>query len=279
MKQDPTASLMLCPSLPFVEMRQANQSAACYHAHSHDEFSFGVIDHGSATYQNLKRRHAIQIRDTVTINPGDVHACNPNTGKWSYRMLFVDTQWLSRRQQEWREEIKHYRGTSAEDWHPFRAPFERDLPCYDRFHHLYGALQQEPNPLVTETLLITTMQPYFCPPEQLGLQPKPRRKLERVREQMLDQIHLNLSLEALSDEAGMSRYGLIKAFNQQYGVSPHAMQLDERIKRAKQLLKSGLSLTDTAANLGFSDQAHFQRHFKKRLAITPKQYQIAFYTQ
>ncbi|WP_245542291.1 helix-turn-helix transcriptional regulator [Psychromonas hadalis] len=75
---------------------------------------------------------------------------------------------------------------------------------------------------------------------------------------------------------GISRYHLIRSFKQCYGLSPHAYQLDERIKSAKTLLKTGHSLIDTSHLLGFSDQSHLQRNFKKRLAITPKQYQSYF---
>jgi AraC-like DNA-binding protein len=42
------------------------------------------------------------------------------------------------------------------------------------------------------------------------------------------------------------------------------------------MLKSGEDIVDVANNLGFSDQAHFQRHFKKKLAVTPKFYQSHF---
>ncbi|MBL4831414.1 MAG: helix-turn-helix domain-containing protein [Aliivibrio sp.] len=44
----------------------------------------------------------------------------------------------------------------------------------------------------------------------------------------------------------------------------------------RQLLQHGTSLVETASQLGFADQSHFQRHFKRRLAITPKQYQGFF---
>jgi threonine/homoserine/homoserine lactone efflux protein len=37
-----------------------------------------------------------------------------------------------------------------------------------------------------------------------------------------------------------------------------------------------LYMVDTAQQLGFSDQAHFQRNFKKRVAVTPKRYQSFF---
>ena len=90
------------------------------------------------------------------------------------------------------------------------------------------------------------------------------------------QLNINHSLSDLAIAAGLSRFQLIRSFKQQYGMSPHAYQLDKRIKQAKVLLKSGHSILDTSLLLGFSDQSHLQRNFKKRLAITPKQYQTFF---
>ncbi|WP_038176209.1 helix-turn-helix transcriptional regulator, partial [Vibrio coralliilyticus] len=81
---------------------------------------------------------------------------------------------------------------------------------------------------------------------------------------------------ALAEEVGMSRYQLLRAFKDHYGLPPYAYLMDEKIKRAKVMLKSGEDIVDVANNLGFSDQAHFQRHFKKKLAVTPKFYQSHF---
>jgi AraC-like DNA-binding protein len=92
----------------------------------------------------------------------------------------------------------------------------------------------------------------------------------------MDQLDSNWSLDQFSNETGLSRYHLIRSFKAHYGLAPHAYQLDQRIKKAKILLQQGKDLADTAQQLGFSDQAHFQRNFKKRVAVTPKRYQSFF---
>ena len=56
MIQDETVFLKKSKALPFVDLRKATQSSACFHAHSHDELSFGVIDSGAAKYINLKKK-------------------------------------------------------------------------------------------------------------------------------------------------------------------------------------------------------------------------------
>ena len=100
MKQDRTVFFKKSDVLPFVELRPDCLSTACYPAHSHDEFSFGVIDSGIADYHNLNQRNRIGAGDTVIINPADIHSCNPMVGDWSYRMLFVDTNWIGQLQSE-----------------------------------------------------------------------------------------------------------------------------------------------------------------------------------
>lgn len=278
MKQDKTVFLKKSHVLPFVEMRQASLSAACYHSHSHDEFSFGVIDTGVADYNNLKLRNQIGAGDTVTINPGDIHSCNPAAGDWSYRMLFVDTLWIGRLQAE-------MSGLDSIDYHPFASSYNRRQQSYASFHALFASVLNESNPLVAETLLIQymeqSMEHSFKKRMENSLLDSRQQKTEpvnmrRVKEMIADQLDVNHSLTELSTESGLSRYHLLRSFKQVYGLSPHAFQLDERIKSAKTLLKSGHSIVDTSNLLGFTDQSHLQRNFKKRLAITPKQYQSFF---
>jgi AraC-like DNA-binding protein len=97
-----------------------------------------------------------------------------------------------------------------------------------------------------------------------------------VQEKLLDDVSQTHQLAHLAQEAQMSRYQLLRAFKHYYGLPPHAYLMDEKIKRAKVMLKSGQEIAEVAQELGFSDQAHFQRQFKKKIAVTPKFYQSHF---
>nr|WP_307777190.1 AraC family ligand binding domain-containing protein [Vibrio neptunius] len=53
-----------------------------------------------ADYRNRRNTHQIGQGDNVTINPADVHSCNPYHGTWSRSMLFVDALEMGEIQQE-----------------------------------------------------------------------------------------------------------------------------------------------------------------------------------
>lgn len=264
------------PALPLVELRQVHSSSICYQTHSHDEFSFGAIDSGQARYQNLKDLEHIVQNQVVTINPGDAHSCNPKEGNWSYRMLFVEADYFSQLQQEIFQ-------TKGHDYLPFANAVSNNHGSLSQFDQLFLALCGS-DYLLAESKLIDFIE------QEFGYENNQRNqrafnkdalradlgKIVRVEEMIMDSLHHNFSLQSFADEIGLSRYHLVRSFKEAYGQSPHAFQLDQRIKKAKKLLQSGESLLDTALSLGFSDQSHFQRHFKKRIAITPLQYQRCF---
>jgi len=250
-------------------MRGASNSNACYHTHSHDEFSFGVIDVGKANYVNQGQKLHIHKGSTVTINPGDAHSCNPKAKIWSYRMLFVDAEWIGKLQQE-------MFSSHSQDYIPFSQAYEDNKVTFQLFNSLFESLFSTKNPLVAEEKLIQFLEQCFIKNTTNIAEIPDIQGVKKVKELILDQLETNLTLDEFSQHTGLSRYHLIRSFKQAYGQSPHAFQLDQRIQKGKSLLQQGNSITDTANQLGFADQSHFQRNFKKRIAITPGQYQAFF---
>jgi AraC-like DNA-binding protein len=95
---------------------------------------------------------------------------------------------------------------------------------------------------------------------------------KRIREYLHEEDKPTLDLETLAKNVGMTRFGVVRVFKRQFGVTPYEYQIHLRISKALDLLKQGQSASQVAACCGFSDQSHFIRHFKKRLGTTPGQY-------
>jgi len=55
-------------------------------------------------------------------------------------------------------------------------------------------------------------------------------------------------------------------------MTPHAYQLQVRVRRAKALLLAGHPIAQAATEAGFWDQSHLTRHFKRTIGVTPARY-------
>ena len=82
-----------------------------------------------------------------------------------------------------------------------------------------------------------------------------------------------ISLAELAGAAGVSRFHFSRLFRSKFGQT--AMQYVERsrIERAKLLImQAELSLADVAQVIGFADQSHFTRRFRRHEGRTPGQF-------
>jgi len=61
-------------------------------------------------------------------------------------------------------------------------------------------------------------------------------------------------------------------FRQQYGSSPYRYLCGVRIQRAQMLLLEGVPGSVVATEVGFFDQSHFGRHFKRCCGMTPSMF-------
>jgi AraC family transcriptional regulator len=103
----------------------------------------------------------------------------------------------------------------------------------------------------------------------------PQRLTRQQIRQAIDYLHANLaqdiSLDRLAESVNISPSHLRRLFKQATGLAPHQYLLQLRVNRAKELLLTGsFSVGEVAAEVGFADQSHLHRHFKRVFGVTPK---------
>jgi len=69
-----------------------------------------------------------------------------------------------------------------------------------------------------------------------------------------------------------SPFHIARAFSQATGLPPHAYLESVRMRRARELLRSGISVVETALAVGYPDQSHFTHRFRRHTGFTPGQY-------
>ncbi|MBW4644530.1 MAG: AraC family transcriptional regulator [Goleter apudmare HA4340-LM2] len=101
----------------------------------------------------------------------------------------------------------------------------------------------------------------------------PQQQLKQAVDYIQDNLAQEISLDAIANYLGISRYYFCRLFKQSIGLSLHQYVIQQRVERAKQLLLQGkLSIADTALVCGFAHQSHLYRHFKRLTGITPKHF-------
>lgn len=256
-------------ALPFVEARSIHDGRKVrYGKHAHDTFSIGIVTNGRCTYLNGKTRQHIGAGTVVLMNPGDAHACNPDGGAgWSYRMLYFDVSWLTGIQREL--------GSSRNDrFQPFSTTAAMQPELYAGPYRLYDVLTDRQAECLQKhsaaLAFMTTAQRTLT-----AVADAPRyghRGVTRAAEFIRDSYARSLKLEDICSAANLSPSYLIRAFNEKYGMTPHAYLINCRVEFSRAQLRRGRPIAEVALAAGFSDQAHLQRSFKKLVAATPGQY-------
>jgi AraC family transcriptional regulator len=83
----------------------------------------------------------------------------------------------------------------------------------------------------------------------------------------------DIGLKDIAAAAHVSPYHLTRLFKRAIGYAPYQYLIHARVTGARALLSAGRrrSLADIAAAVGFVDQSHLTRHFKKAFGMTPGQ--------
>ncbi|WP_323121401.1 AraC family transcriptional regulator [Burkholderia alba] len=258
------------PALPFIEARSVDDGRRIgYAKHTHETFSIGAVLGGRSTYLNGATREAVGAGAVVLVNPAQVHACNPHGDDvWRYRMLYVDTGWLTG--------LQHALGFDAN--HDFRAcsvtlSTQADLyGALNRFYRLLVAPDADALRKQSAAVAFFTALQRRIDPAPAIRQPEAQAKLARAADYIDAHRTQALTLDDICAAAGLSPSYLIRAFKARYGMTPHAYLVDRRIQYGRTQLKLGRPIADVALDAGFADQAHFQRAFRKVVAATPGQY-------
>ncbi|WP_020558579.1 AraC family transcriptional regulator [Thiofilum flexile] len=264
--------------LPYLELRQViDGRKVCYAPHSHPQWSLGAITEGSSLSSYQGNTFQVSAGSLLMMNPYRVHACNPLMNQpWSYLMLYIDTQWLA--------SLRYESGLlETPCWQDIPTTLLTDPEYYAGYCQMAECLlDPDKNWLDKQTVVIeylTTLM-FKLVGQIWELKPPPNAPdtllaLATYLQDHATQTVAEVSLDALCERSGYSPSHLIRTFRYYFGLTPHAYWINARIQLAQQELKQGKPIAETALNAGFADQPHFQRTFKRLLAVTPRQYQQA----
>ena len=254
-------------NLTLLRARYINQTFA---RHSHEDFPVGVIEDGALGFY-YRGENVVAPQGSINLaNPGEAHTGEAVAKQgWMYRMFYFDLALM-------RNVITEIAGK------PMDIPFFQSGVLHDpdlaaRLQQLHRLLEQtDTTPLEQESCLLETLTDLITrhADNHLSISPigEEHRAVTRAKEYIETFYSDNITLEDLANTAYLSPFHLARVFHEETGLPPHAYLTQVRITKAKALLAQGWSISEVAYELGFVDQSHFHRRFKRIVGMTPGQY-------
>lgn len=253
--------------LPLLNASFKHQS---FSRHVHEGYCIGVIDDGAQRFFRSGANHIASEHCIILVNPDQVHdGHSASENGWKYRAMYPLPKLLQWVQKEVSDKPYETSG--------FNQPVVSDRYMAAKLRDLFSLLQYSDNTLQRESAFIQVMsellqrhgQGNFSMPH-VGHEP---HAVKLLREYLDNHFSDNITTQMLSELVGLNPFYLNRLFQKHVGMPPHAYQIQQRLRMAKNMLETGHSLLNTAMACGFSDQSHLTRHFKKWLGVTPGRFQ------
>ncbi len=243
-----------------------------YAPHCHAEFTIGVCVGGFEIIDYRGGQLHVRPGSIVVLDPGETHTGGPGPGTgYAYLAMYPAPPLLA----EGTRGLPH-----------FREPVLDDPELAAALHAAHRELSgssgtpapavHPPDPLEAECRLpwlLTalarrhgTAQPVSDTVSGAG------HIAHAVRDRLADELLAPPSLAELAAGLGLSRYQVLRAFRDTMGMPPYAWLAQYRVTRARALLDAGLRPVEAAVLVGFADQAHLTRWFRRVLGVTPAAY-------
>jgi len=247
-----------------VDLLNARFEKHVYAPHEHAEFTVGVCVGGSEVIAYRGGHVRTGPGTIVVLAPGETHTGGPGnaTDGYAYRAVYAEPGLLGE-------------GTLGGVPH-FREPLIHDPELAESLCRTHVALSAHPDPLEAEStvpwLLTTLARRHSTARPTDDRLPGAAVIARAVRDRLADELLEPPALSTLAADLGLSRYQLLRAFRTTMGLPPYAWLAQHRVHRARGLLDAGLRPAEAAARVGFADQAHLTRWFRRVLGVTPAAY-------
>lgn len=252
-----------------IESVHAHFKGHAYDPHDHDEMLVGITQQGVQQFRCGRSVHTSTPGRAILIEPGALHDGHaPVDEGFTYAMLYLPQAWVSaRRAQLGLVDISAFAS--------FRHTLTHDPRLVNGIRQAFLALHQPEGQLARDqTLDQLLVQLSAHRGEQQGpTAALPSPSLQRVRDALHSLMASDIGIDELVQLSGLDRFRLTRQFTQAFGISPHAYLVRLRLRACRQLLAAGKTPAEAASVVGFADQSHMGRWFKRAYRMTPAAYQ------
>jgi len=254
-----------------VEAYQFQSVMQAFPNHFHEHYVIGFIERGNRNLKVRKTCHFIVPGNLLLFNPGENHSCESRDDQpLDYRCINILPDVMAKAVWE----------IFGIDCQPlFEQPVVYQSEFIPELRELHSMILRGERGVQKEERFYFLLEQLLRDYAQLGGR-EPVAELRAEVRAVCDYLAVHateqISLDTLSEIAGLSKYHLLRAFTKETGITPYSYLETLRIDRAKSLLRQGIAPAEAALSAGFSDQSHFSNAFKRFIGLTPGQYRRVF---
>lgn len=265
-KQREQAKLWRDAALDNLELLRANFVTQTFAPHTHETYAIGIVESGVEYFDYRGQRELAGAGTIGIIHPGELHTGGPQgAAGWRYCALYPDADLMER--------VLAAMGCSHRNLPFFRESVIDDPELFTHLLRMHAACETDAPVLERESRLMWALAKMIERHADLAQSVRPIGPERGIVATMVDYLHDNLPrnirLAELSRLTQLSEFQLLRAFRAEMGLPPHAYLIQLRVARAKSLLVKGVPPADAAAQVGFADQSHLTRRFKRMVGVTP----------
>ena len=253
-----------------IETLRAHFEGHAYDPHWHDSYLVGVTEQGVQQFNCRRTRHQSTPGKVFLLEPGDIHDGEaPNADGFTYRMLYLDPQWLQR---ELGAVFDHAPDNGELS---FANTLASDTRLAQATSLAFETLHRGELKIVRQTALdglLERLTSHLHWRTRYGEDPRLPLVARKAREYLHANAQYDIGLDQLAAVTGVDRFRLTRAFKAAFGMAPHAYLVQLRLATARRLLAHGEQPAAVAMQLGFADQSHLGRWFMRAYGLTPALY-------
>jgi len=232
--------------------------------HFHDTYTIGLTNKGLFKTMTSNESCLSYQNSTRIVNPGEVH--HGDSQCWNYTNFYPKVELL----------VEVYEQMFFEKRIPFfREHVVEDIPLAKLLYVFFQSAYHHSDKILIETNMINVLSYLIKNYTDYTQKHIPmfndQKIIKNSIEYIKDSLEYNLSLEELAKNSSLSKYHFLRVFKNSVGLTPYQYILTQRIHKAKDLVLNGSSLGDAGLEVGFNDQSHFIRSFKKLHGYSPKE--------
>ena len=236
--------------------------------HAHEHFVIGLVEKGVQQYSYRGSKHTTAPGQMFFVNGEEPHTGETATRDgYLYRTLCLSPKVFRQ---------LNFDLTEVSELPILDGSVVADRELFTRLRRLHKALAAKALTMHCESLLLLAVRHLIrMHVEKRKNVPAVGREnsiVKQIKDYIAARYAEDISLADLGALTSRSPFHVAHTFSKAVGLPPHAYLESVRIQHAREFLKSGMTLVDTALAIGYPDQSHFTHRFRRYTGITPGQY-------